>query len=379
MIMNENYETIISSDDLKKDYNNRNESISYKRLKTELEEIVKEKIGRKIEKEKLLDIKYINNILSKEKPEIVENIEIKEYIDSGSESRVYKSMVKNNKKFVAMKLILRNNKKINKHEIDISRKLKNKNIINFYGYSEIVKNELDCMIIEYGKFGNLRYFQKKLLKKYCLSESFLCYIAYQILNGLKYCHTHKVAHLDLKPQNIIIDEHLNVKIIDFSISMDYSKIKKSQIQLPKRGTSFYIAPEIFSSQKIDIKDINKVDLYSLGILLYNLAFNSYPYDLSYDDMDDYNKIYKKINNNNLIIKKNKYYSPQFNDFLSKLLQKDINKRININEAMNDYWIKGANILFEEKDKIWNCNNFLIYLCSDSFKNFNDYIHKKNKS
>ena len=96
-------------------------------------------------------------------------------------------------------------------------------------------------------------------------------------------------------------------------------------------------------------------------------------------MDDYNKIYKKINNNNLVIKKDKYYSSQFNDFLSKLLQKDINKRININEAKNDYWIKGANILFEEKDKILNCNNFLIYLCSDSLKNFNDYIHKNNKS
>ena len=323
----------------------------------------------KISKEKISDIKFLTNIISKENPQFFEEFEIKDHIGHGGESQVYKGIYKKYKKPITFKLILRNSR--NLKEIKILKKLKNENIINCYGYNEIIKNKVDCIIMEYGKF-NLRNFQI-FLRRNILSETLLCFLSYQILKGLKYCYICKIAHLDLKPQNIIIDDNLCVKLIDFSISIDYNKINTDKIKLPLKGTCVYVAPEVLSSKIINIKDINKVDLYALGMILYRLAFGTYCYGLNYKD-DNFNKIYEKVEKENLEFKNENIYSSYFIDFLKKLLEKDIDKRINIYEAMNHYWIKGANILFEEKEKVYNKSHFLINLITDNIKNFNDYIH-----
>ena len=273
---------------------------------------------------------------------------------------------------------IKKNENKNINEINISKKLKNKNIINYYLSYEIEKNEAFCIIMDYGKHGNLIDFQKNLLSKNYLSESILCFLTYQILNGLKYIHMCKIAHFDLKPQNIIVDEYLNIKIIDFSISLDYKKIDSNEIKLPFRGTSFYMAPEVLKSDTINKNDLNKVDLYSLGIILYYLAFGFYPFELNYEDAKKYDIIYNKILKDLKFENEDNYYSSHFIEFVSKLLEKDINKRININEALNHYWVKGANILFEEKEKTYNASNFLGYLVTDHFKNFDEKKVKKNK-
>ena len=309
--------------------------------------------------------------------QFLENFELLEFIGSGSESEVYKVNIKSSKKTVAMKMIsIKKNENKNINEINISKKLKNKNIINYYLSYEIEKNEAFCIIMDYGKHGNLIDFQKNLLSKNYLSESILCFLTYQILNGLKYIHMCKITHFDLKPQNIIVDEYLNIKIIDFSISLDYKKIDSNEIKLPFRGTSFYMAPEVLKSDTINKKDLNKVDLYSLGIILYYLAFGFYPFELNYEDAKKYDIIYNKILKDLKFENEDNYYSSHFIEFVTKLLEKDINKRININEALNHYWVKGANILFEEKEKTYNASNFLGYLVTDHFKNFDDYIQKK---
>ena len=316
-------------------------------------------------------------IIGKTCPKILENYEIKECIGSGSESVCYKVIYKRTKKAYAMKLIVNDiNKKRNINELCISNKIKNKNIITFYGVYEIKKNELDCIIMEYAKFGNLKDFRKNVLKRDYLSEQLLCFLSFQILNGIRHCHKCKIAHFDLKPQNVIIDEFLNIKIIDFSVSVDYGKIKSNKIKLPFKGTNFYVAPEIIKSKIIDIKDLNKIDLYSFGVILYNLAFCSYPYDLNHKDCDNYDITYDKINNNELKFNnEDNCYSKYFTDFLTKLLEKDINKRININQALNDYWIQGAKILFDEKENVLNASSFLIYLMTDHYISFDKYINR----
>ena len=328
-------------------------------------------------KEQISTVEKATIFLKQENSKFIEDFELQEYIGIGSESYVYKTKIKKNKRILAAKLIVKDKKyDINLNEINISRKLKNNNIINFYGASNLIKDKLDCIIMEYLKFGNLRNFQK-ILKRKTLSESLLCFITYQIINALKYCHRCKIAHLDLKPQNLVIDDFLTVKIIDFSISIDYSKINFDKIELPLNGTNFYIAPEVFSAKKINLKDLNKIDLYSVGVIIYNLAFGCYPFDLNEKDAKNYKSIYKKITSD-FEIKNDKGFSPYFIDFLSKLLEKDIDKRMNIHEAINHYWLKGAEILLNEKDSTYNIGNFLIYLITDHIKNFNDYINKENK-
>ena len=308
----------------------------------------------------------------KKNPEDLGNFELLKFIAYGCNAYIYTALEKQYKKKVIIKMSPRikgmNN---NINEIIISKKLKNKNIITNYGFCDIKKNEIDCIIMEYAKYGCIIDFQK-CLKKNFLTESTFCYFAFQILKGLKYCHMCKIAHLDIKPKNIVIDDSLTAKIIDFSISLDYSKIKSEEIKLPMRGTNFYMAPEVLSTKMIKVKDLNKVDLFSLGVTLYFLAFGKYPFELSLDDVKDYNTIYKKIMKG-IKIENSNYYSKYFIDFLTKLLEIDINKRININEALNHYWIKGAELLNNEKENICNNGIFLSYLITDHIKSFREYI------
>ena len=134
-----------------------------------------------------------------------------------------------------------------------------------------------------------------------------------------------------------------------------------------------MAPEIITQKYIAVKNINKVDLYSFGVTIFLLGFGYYPFDLNPDDVRKYNIINKKINSGLKINNNIRRFSPGFIDFLEKLLVYDINQRLNIDQALNHYWIKGANIIFEEKEKINNGNNFLVYMLLDHFHSFKEYL------
>jgi len=312
----------------------------------------------------------------------INGIEVLEFIDSGSESNVYhisfsskNSYQQKEKKNAIMKLILDKRKSKN-NEIYISRILKNKNIIDCYT-SVLDKENLSFLIMEYAKYGNLRNFNQKILKRTYFSESLICFLAYQILNGIKYMHICKIAHMDLKPHNIVIDQYLNAKIIDFSISLNYKeKPPENYIKLPLVGTNFYMSKEILKKEKIKVKDLHKVDLYSFGVILYNLAFASYPYGLEKEDADNYGTILEKIEANELSFPNTEDYSSHFLDFISKLLEKDIEKRMKMSEALEHYWIKGGRLLLNEQEKTYNAGIFLSYLLTDHISDFNEYISKR---
>jgi hypothetical protein len=63
--------------------------------------------------------------------------------------------------------------------------------------------------------------------------------------------------------------------------------------------------------------------------------------------------------------------------LENLLEKEIKSRINIYEALEDPWIKGADLLFKEKEKICDLEKFLIYMITDNVRSFNDYLRNNN--
>ena len=80
-------------------------------------------------------------------------------------------------------------------------KLRNHNIISIFEYY-MNKNEDEIIIMEKGKM-DLKDFQINLLKRSVLSETFLCYVAYQVLEGLKYLHRCNIIHYDIKPNNVV--------------------------------------------------------------------------------------------------------------------------------------------------------------------------------
>ena len=175
------------------------------------------------------------------------------------------------------------------------------------------------LFIEPAKYHNLSAFINTVIKRKVISESFINFISYQILNGLSYLHKCSIAHMDVKPQNLVLNEFLEVKLIDFSISINYKYIKKDTIKLSLCGTNFYMSKEVLKRETIKVKDLNKIDLYSLGVIIYRLAFGKYPYGLKHGDENDYKEILRKIENEELEIENEMDYSRSFLDFLNKLL------------------------------------------------------------
>ncbi len=91
-------------------------------------------------------------------------------------------------------------------------------------------------------------------------------IAIQLCKGLAYAHKNGVIHRDIKPSNVIIDQHANVKILDFGIALAESD-QNIQAQTSVLGTQGYVAPE----QEENYSQATFVsDIYSVGILFYDL-------------------------------------------------------------------------------------------------------------
>ncbi|KAK4714481.1 hypothetical protein R3W88_020388 [Solanum pinnatisectum] len=104
-----------------------------------------------------------------------------------------------------------------------------------------------------------------------------------IAKGLAYLHedcSHKIIHLDIKPQNILLDQYLNAKISDFGLSKLIEK-DKSKVVTRMRGTRGYLAPEWLSSVITE-----KVDVYAFGIVLLEILCGRKNLDWSQPDEED---------------------------------------------------------------------------------------------
>ena len=173
---------------------------------------------------------------------------------------------------------------------------------------------------------------------------------------------------------------LNPKIIGFSRAFSYEKYKPNDlIKLLNIGTGRYMAPEKVNELEIEAKYGDKIDIYSLGVTLYNLAFGSFPYGLNNVKDDDYNKLKEKLNNEKLEFPNENKISNLFKNFLINVLEKDYKKRYNIKEALEDPWIKGWDIIDEEREIVGieeNIQNFFVKL-DNNIPKFNKYIKNSN--
>ena len=315
-------------------------------------------------------------------PEFWEKFELLEFKKNGSAGAVLKAQPrskenKKNRRFVALKFLYngkKNNKpkkEINHQEIIIHGALKHKNIPQIYGYYKIGECN-SCIAMEYSQYGDLENFKKKVIKRVPLSETFICYILGGICDAVYYMHTHnKIIHMDIKQQNIVVDDYINIKLTDYSISIDYKN--KDFINLPLIGTCYYMSPEVLRKETIPVEYASKIDVYSIGVLLYFLAFCDYPFKLKDVGNKDYPQILKNVENNDLEFPKDYEISKPFLNLLKNCLNKDISKRYSIHQLINDPWTKGYQIILNEKEKLYNAGRFVIDLMVDNIINFNDYI------
>ena len=312
-------------------------------------------------------------IMDNIKKYIPNDFEILDTIYQRNNISIYKSLYKKNKiqKTLAIKLIKKDKKKESQisKEIGIHQKLKHFHIIDLLGYNDL--SSFSTLIYDYQKFGDLHQFQTSFLKRKILSETFLCYLAGQILEALKYLHKNKVLHLDLKQKNILVNDFMQFKLIDYSISIDYRN--KDYITLPIAGTFGYMSPEVLNGKKIKAKDASKVDIFSFGVLLYFSAYGEYPYDINDLNDKDYDKMAEYIDKNELNFPEGFKYSYKFKSVLQKCLDKNFDNRYDIYNIFDDDWIKGGEIIKDYKEKLCNTNIFLIDAISDNILEFNKYL------
>lgn len=209
------------------------------------------------------------------------------------------------------------------NEIEILQKIKHQNIIEFHETFDI--EEFTIIITKYYSRGNLLNF---LLNNNFNNENEKKKIAIGIIESIKYLHDKRIAHCDIKLENILLDDDLNPKLCDFNLSRF---LDLNQEDNKKICSSVYSAPEFFKSQNIDLC---KSDIWSLGLVLFALYEKRFPYK----DIDD--AIYDK---ENLYIQtSNKYLEI----VVEKCTQIDPLKRPNINDLLNEKLFTKSNHIFD---------------------------------
>jgi eukaryotic-like serine/threonine-protein kinase len=99
-------------------------------------------------------------------------------------------------------------------------------------------------------------------------------IAIEVLKALDYIHANGVVHRDLKPENIMVDEHDHIKLIDFGIAGDTASRRLTYANFTATlGTPDYISPEQVKGKRGD----GRTDLYSLGVILYEMLTGKLPF------------------------------------------------------------------------------------------------------
>lgn len=195
-----------------------------------------------------------------------------------------------------------------RQEIEILKGLRHENIVLLLDTFE-TKTEF-CLVIEFCQ-GELF---EILEEDKSLPEELIRSIAQQLVSALFYLHSNRIIHRDMKPQNILISHSGVVKLCDFGFAR---AMRDNTMMTSIKGTPLYMSPELVQEQPYN----NTVDLWSLGVILYELFVGQPPFFT--------NNLVSLIK---LIVRENVKYpenmSPLFKDFLKGLLNKDPNRRLN---------------------------------------------------
>jgi serine/threonine protein kinase len=209
-------------------------------------------------------------------------------------------------------------------------------IVKFYGaYLEEgqVKLGLECM-----DFGSLRKVID-LIKinmvahnKPAIPEIIIFKLTQQILGGLAYLHyVMGKMHRDIKPDNVLLSSQGYAKLSDFGISRDLD-VDKEKLANTFVGTYTYMSPERLEGKPYSFSS----DIWSIGMILYEMVTGKYPYPHE----DAFMEIQDKICNiSPPTIPSDIEISLELRDFISKCLQKDPDYRYSVAELMAHSWVK----------------------------------------
>ena len=251
------------------------------------------------------------------------------------------------------------NKKLIDTEVNIHGRISHPNIIKLHNYFEY--KHFCFLILEYASDGTLFDI---IRSKRGLSELYAFYYFLQTLNAIYFLHLHSIIHRDLKPENLLINDNNIIKLCDFGWSVKLNDDKRTTFC----GTVEYMAPEIIKKEKYD----EAIDVWSLGVLLYELVHSYSPF---YSEDLDIKKIGNNITNNNLKFKDG--LSKEYKDLVQRLLIKESEKRIKIEDIFqHPFMTKYINMIYVQvNDK--SKNNSKNNINKTDIKNKKKKILKKN--
>jgi len=289
-----------------------------------------------------------NDLLDKED---VDNIfSLEQEIASGSFGTVYKGTYLPTGETLAIKIITPDEDELPEDlmiEIALLKKVQHPNIIKYFGgYRKgdeifIAMELCDCSARDIFEF-----------EEDPLLEEEIALIAEGSLTGLAYMHEQNLIHRDIKAANILVTEDGHVKLIDFGVSSLDAKKAKTFV-----GTPYWMAPEVIDSKSGMSTYGPKIDIWSLGITLIELAETMPP--LSH--INPMRALFQIPARDSPVLEKKDKWTPEFHDFLAKCLEKDPKKRPSALELLEHPWIKNCNkdpqVLMnfvKRKNKLENC-------------------------
>lgn len=202
--------------------------------------------------------------------------ELMEKIGEGGMAIVYKAMDNKLRRLVAVKMLKKefaNNKDISdkfKKEATAIANFSDANIVNVLDVGHEEEGNIDYFVME--------YVNGKTLKELIINSGKLSYttaisIAIQIAKALQCAHKNNIIHRDVKPQNILVTENGLIKVTDFGIAKSSTSATITNTTTIM-GSAHYLSPEQAKGSFVDLRS----DIYSLGVVLYEMVTGVLPFD-----------------------------------------------------------------------------------------------------
>lgn len=266
-----------------------------------------------------------------------------EFLGKGSFSSVYKGRyIGSNRqkikygKDIAAKIINTSKMssktlKVMDDEIDIMNMIKENPHPNVVECFDVIRTgDKIYIFMELCDSGDLRTILRKPIK-----EKYTQFYFSQLANGLKYLDQHNIIHRDIKPRNILLTNQRRIlKIADFGFAKQTKEISLYETIC---GSPMYMAPEILDkeSDKYD----GKTDLWSIGMILYEMLYGVHPYhgcksipELQEKNKSDIQIIIPPEDTSNTSV------SDECLSLLQQLLQKSATNRITWSDFFNHPWL-----------------------------------------